>query len=152
MSLKERLAEDMKGAMKAREAGKLRLSVLRMVKAAVKNAEIEKGKELTEDEILQVIAREVKIRNDSIPDYEKAGRAESVNYLQQEIAVLMEYLPQQMTESEIIELVKKAISETGAQGPKDMGKVMGKVLPLTRGRADGKAVNEIVKKALNGEL
>lgn len=152
MSLKERLAEDMKEAMKAREAGKLKLSVIRMVKASVKNSEIEKGTELSEEEMTQAIAREVKLRRDSIPDYEKANRAETVDTLHKEIAILMDYLPQQMTESEIVELVRKTITEIGAQGPKDMGKVMGKIVPLTKGRADGKVVNEIVKKALNGEL
>lgn len=152
MSLMERLTEDMKEAMKAREAGKLKLSVIRMVKAAAKNSEIEKGTELNDEEMTQVIAREVKLRRDSIPEYEKANRAETVDTLQKEIAILMDYLPKQMTESEIIGLVKKILIEVGAQGPRDMGRVMGKIVPLTKGRSDGKTVNEIVKKALNGEL
>lgn len=152
MSLKERLTEDMIDAMKARESGKLKLSVIRMVKAAVKNAEIERGQELNDDEVVQVLSREVKLRRDSLPEYEKANRVETVETINKEIAILMEYLPQQLTEDEILVLVRKAVAETGAQSPKDMGKIMGRIVPQTKGRADGKLVNEIVKKVLNGEM
>lgn len=152
MSLKERLAEDMIKAMKAKESGKLKLSVIRMVKAAVKNAEIDKGQELNDEEVIQVLSREVKLRRDSLPEYEKANRPETVETINKEIAILMEYLPQQLTEDEIMIIVRQAIAETGAQSPKDMGRVMGKIVPLTKGRADGKLVNEIVKKVFNGEM
>ncbi len=152
MSLKTRLAEDMKAAMKAREAGKQKLSVLRMIKAAVMNKEIAKGRELSEEEMIEVLTHELKMRRDSIPEYEKTNRAETVESLKQEIAVIMEYLPQQMTEDEVIDLVRKVVSEVGAQTPRDMGKVMGKVIPSTKGRADGKLVSDIVKKMLNGEI
>lgn len=152
MSLKDRLTEDMKEAMKAKESGKLKLSVIRMVKAAVKYQEIEKGHELSDDEVIQVLAREVKMRRDSIVEYEKANRPDAVETLNQEIAILMGYLPQQMSEGEILQLVKKTVAEVGAQSPKDMGKVMSKIAPLTKGRADGKLVNEMVTKALNGQL
>ncbi|MCR4441345.1 MAG: GatB/YqeY domain-containing protein [Peptococcaceae bacterium] len=151
MSLKDRLAEDMKEAMKAREAGKLKLSVIRMARAAVKNQEIERGRELSDEEITEVLAREVKLRRDAIPEYEKANRPETVESLKQEINILMEYLPQQLTAEEIVAVVKQAVEETGAQGPRDMGKVMGRVVPLTKGKADGRVVNEIVKKVLSGE-
>lgn len=152
MSLKDRLTEDMKEAMKAREAGKLKLSVIRMARAAIKNQEIDKGKELSDDEVILVLSREAKLRRDSIGEYEKAGRIETVETLNEEIRILMEYLPKQLTEAEIITLVKKAVQDTGAQTPQDMGKVMGKIMPETKGKADGKLVNEIVKKCLNGEL
>jgi len=148
MSLKERLTEDMKDAMKAKEAGKLKLSVIRMVKAAVKNQEIDKGRELNDEEVIQVLTREVKLRRDSVLEYEKANRPETVETINKEIAILMEYLPQQMTEEEVITLVRKTIEEVGAQSPKDMGKIMGKVVPLTKGKADGKFVNEVVRKIL----
>lgn len=152
MSLKQRLAEDMKAAMKAREAGKQKLSVIRLVKAAVMNKEIDKGRELTEEEMIEVLTHELKMRRDSISEYEKVNRTETVESLKQEIAVIMEYLPQQMTEEEVIAFVRKAMNEVGAQTPKDLGKVMGKVIPSTKGKADGKLVSEIVKKMLNGEL
>jgi len=152
MSLKDRLTEDMKEAMKAKESGKLRLSVIRMAKAAIKNQEIDKGHELNDDEVIQVLSREVKMRRDSIAEYEKAGRLDTVETLRQEIAILMDYLPKQMSEEEILQLVKKTVAEVGAQSPKDMGKVMSKIVPLTKGRADGKLVNEIVTKVLNGQL
>lgn len=152
MSLKDRLTEEMKEAMRAKESGKLRLSVIRMVKAAVKNQEIEKGHELNDDEVIQVLSREVKMRRDSIVEYEKANRPETVETLKQEIAILMDYLPQQMSEMEILQLVRKTVAEVGAQSPKDMGKVMGKIAPLTKGRADGRLVNEMVTKVLNGQI
>lgn len=148
MSLKERLTEDMKDAMKAKESGKTKLSVIRMVKAAIKNQEIDKGHELNDDEVIEVIAKEVKMRRESILEYEKANRFDTVLVLQDEIAFLMEYLPKQMTEEEIVVLVKKVIEEVNAQSAKDMGKVMGKLVPLTKGKADGKLVSDIVKKTL----
>lgn len=152
MSLKEKLTEDMKSAMKAKEKGKTRLSVIRMVRAAIKNQEIDSGRELNDDDVIQVLSREVKMRRESLVDFQKADRPEAVKDLENEIEILMEYLPEQMTEEEIIALVKKTIEEVGAQNPKEMGKVMGKLVPLTKGKADGKLVSEIVKKALNGEL
>ncbi|MDX9870827.1 MAG: GatB/YqeY domain-containing protein [Clostridia bacterium] len=152
MSLKDRLTEDMKEAMKAKEAGKLRLSVIRMVRAAVKNQEIDKGRELNDEEVTQVLTKEAKLRRESLLEFEKAGRAEAVETLKEEIEVLMGYLPRQLTEEEIIVIVKKALQETGAQTPQEMGNVMSKVMPETKGRADGKLVNEIVKRALSGQL
>ncbi len=152
MSLFIRLTEDMKAAMKAREAGKLKLSVIRLAKAAIKNQEIAKGHELDEAEVIDVLSREAKLRRDAIVEYEKANRPETVQTLLQEIAILMEYLPQQMNEQEIVALVKQVVNETGAQSLKDIGKVMGKIVPLTKGKADGKLINEIVKKILNNEL
>ncbi len=151
MSLKERLTADMKDAMKAKEEGKLRLSVIRMTRAAVKNQEIQLGRELNEEEMLQVLTKEVKLRRDAIPEYEKSNRPQAIEDLKREIAVLMEYLPQQMTEEEVVELVKRVINEVKAESPKDIGKVMGKVVPQTKGKADGRLVSEIVKSLLNDE-
>jgi len=148
MSLKERLLDDMKKAMKDKEAGKQRLSVIRMVRAAVKNSEINSKKELSDEEVLEVIAREVKQRRDAIPEYEKGNRQDVVENLQAEIKILLEYLPEQLTEDEIRQLVQKVIKEVGASSSKDMGKVMGKLMPQVKGKADGKLVNEIVKVLL----
>ncbi len=149
MSLKDQLTEDMKTAMKAKEAGKLRLSVIRMAKAAIKNVEIDAKHELNDEETITVLAKEVKQRRDAIEEYAKAGREDIVATLKAEIEVLMPYLPQQLSEDEIRALVSEAITQTGAQGPKDMGKVMGALMPKVKGRSDGKVVNQIVKELLN---
>lgn len=149
MSLKEQLTEDMKQAMKAKEAGKLRLSVIRMVRSAIKNVEIDSKKELNEEEVQAIVAKEVKMRRDSIDEFEKANRHDLVEQLEQEIAVLMPYLPQQLTEAEIRDLVSEAIASSGAASPKEMGKVMAVLMPKVKGRADGKLVNTIVRELLN---
>lgn len=148
MTLKDRLVEDMKVAMKAKEEGKVRLSVIRMVRAAIKNAEIDKKIEFTDDQVIEVLARELKLRRDSLEVYENAGRPETVQALEVEISVLMDYLPQQLSEGEIRQLVQETIVIVGAQGPKDLGKVMGALSPKTKGRADGKLVNLIVREIL----
>lgn len=149
MSLKDQLTEDMKTAMKAKEAGKLRLSVIRMAKSAIKNVEIDAKHELNDEETITVLAKEVKQRRDAIEEYAKAGREDIVESLKAEIEVLMPYLPQQLSEDEIRALVSEAITQTGAQGPKDMGKVMGALMTKVKGRSDGKVVNQIVKELLN---
>ncbi|ACL22296.1 hypothetical protein DesLBE_4337 [Desulfitobacterium sp. LBE] len=148
MSLKERLVEDMKVAMKAKEEGKVRLSVIRMARAAIKNAEIDKQVEFNDEQVIEVLAKEVKMRRDSIEEFSKANRPDTVKALEKEISVLMEYLPQQLSEGEIRQLAQETITEVGAQGPKDLGKVMGKITPKTKGRADGKLVNQIVRELL----
>ncbi|HEX3031818.1 MAG TPA: GatB/YqeY domain-containing protein [Bacillota bacterium] len=148
MSLMDRLSADMKDAMKAREAGKLRLSVLRMAKSAIKYVEIDKHKELSDEEIIEVLAREVKMRRDAIEEYARANRPDTVAQLNEEISILMDYLPQQLSEEEVKQLVSEAVSATGAQGPKEMGKVMGWLMPKVKGKADGKLVNQLVKAAL----
>lgn len=149
MSIKDRLTEDMKQAMKDKEAGKLRLSVIRMVRASIKNAEIDQKKELGDEEVLEVIAREVKMRRDSIAEFQKGNRPDLVENLEQEIAILMQYLPPQLSEAEIRNLVMEAIAQTQAASAKDMGKVMAVLMPKVKGRADGKTVNAIVRELLN---
>lgn len=148
MSLKETLVADMKEAMKAKEAGKLKLSVIRLVKAAIQNEEIDKGHELNDEDIIEVMGRELKKRKDVLPDYQKSGRDDAVHQLQEEMAILQTYLPQQLTEEEIRQVVQEAIKQTGAQSQKDMGKVMKEVIQRTKGRADGKIVNNLVKELL----
>lgn len=149
MSLKEQLTEDMKQAMKAKEAGKLRLSVIRMVRSAIKNVEIDSKKELSEEGVLDIVSKEVKMRRDSMEEFKKADRQDLVDQLEQEIAILLPYLPQQLTEAEVRALVSEAVATSGAASPKDMGKVMALLMPKVKGRADGKLVNNIVRESLN---
>ena len=148
MSLKDKLTADMKDAMKAREAGKLRLSVIRLVRGAIRQLEIDGKKELQDEDVLGVISKEVKQRRDSIEDFRKGGRDDLVANAEAEIAILMEYLPKQLSEDEVRNLVKEAIAASGAASPKDMGKVMKELMPKVKGRADGKLVNGIVKELL----
>lgn len=149
MVLKDKLTEDMKQAMKDKEAGKLRLSVIRMVRSNIKNVEIDKKKELSEEEVMDVLAKEVKMRRDAMEEFKKANRPDLVENLEMEVAILMDYLPQQMTEAEVRRAVEEAVKETGASSPKEMGKVMAALMPKVKGRADGKLVNTIVKELLN---
>lgn len=149
MTLRDRLMEDMKQAMKDKEAGKLKLSVIRMVRSAAKNVEIDRHKELDDNELLDVVAKEVKMRRDSLDEFRKAGRPELLATLEQEIAILMEYLPEQMSEAEVRTLVIQAVADAQAASAKDMGKVMALLMPKVKGRADGKLVNTIVKELLS---
>lgn len=146
MKLKTRLSEDMKAAMKAGE--KLKVSTLRLASSAITYAEKDKKRDLTEEEILEIVAREVKKRREAIEEYGKAGRKDLADKEQAEADVLTAYLPEQLSEEEVTDIIKKAIDESGAIGPADMGKVMGMVIPKTKGRADGKRVNEIVRTLL----
>ena len=150
MSLKEQLTEDMKTAMKAKEAGKQRLAVIRMVRSAIRQQEIDGTKKSLDDEdVITIIGKEVKMRKDSLEEVKKGGREDLVAQTQAEIEILMPYLPQQLSEGEIRVLVKEAIEKSGAASPKDMGKVMGQLMPKVKGRADGKLVNTVVREMLN---
>ena len=144
MSLKAQLMDDMKAAMKAKEDGKQKLAVIRMVRSAIRQTEIDGQKELDDNDIIALISKEVKMRKDSIDEFKKGGREDLVAQTEAEIAVLMPYLPEQLSEEEVRALVKEAIAATNATTPKDMGKVMAAL----RGRADGKMVNTIVKELL----
>lgn len=149
MLLKERLTEDMKQAMRDREAGKFRLSVIRMVLASIKNVEINERRELTQEDLLAILSKEVKMRRDSLEEFQKAGRQDLAEPAQAEIDLLVAYLPEQLDEQAIREIVKQAVEKTGASTAKDMGKVMAEIMPKTKGRADGKVVNQIVREFLN---
>ena len=142
MTLREQIPEDLKQAMKNKDA--VRLSVIRMVKAAVMNQEIAKGHPLSDAEVFEVLAKEVKQRQDVIPEYQKAGRAETVESLTREIQILQEYLPAQLSEAELTAIIRETIAAVGAAGKKDFGKVMTALMPQVKGRADGKEVNRIV--------
>ena len=148
MSIKEQLTADMKEAMKSHD--KDRLSVIRFVRGAIRQAEIDGGhKELSDEDVIGVISKEVKMRKDSLEEFRKGDRQDLVAQTEAEIAVLMPYLPQQLSEEEIRTFVKEAVEKSGASSQKDMGKVMGLLMPKVKGRADGKLVNSIVREMLN---
>ena len=147
MSLAETVNTDLAAAMKARE--QIRLSALRMLKAAIMNKGVEKGRDLDDGEVLQVVASLVKQRRDSIEQFGKAGRTDLVDKETAEIAVLERYLPPAASSEEIEAAVAAAIAETGASTAKDIGKVMKAVMPKLAGKsADGRSVNEAVRRAL----
>lgn len=147
MSLLEKLNNDMKMAMKAKD--KDRLTVIRMLKASLQNEQIKIGRELDADEELTVLAREMKQRKDSLSEFEKADRQDLAEKTAAEIVIVQDYLPEQLSEEEIRQIVQEAIKQTGASSPKEFGKVMGVVMPKVKGKADGNQVNEIVKSLLN---
>jgi len=151
LDLKERLLEDMKKAMKARESGRERLSLIRMLRAAIKNAEIEKGCDLDDPGVVEVLAGELKKRKDALEEFRKAGRDDLVKATEKELEILAEYLPEPLGEEEIRQMVIALVEEMGATGPKDLGRVMGRVMPQVRGRADGRVVNRVVREVLAGE-
>ncbi len=147
VSLLSTLNDDMKTSMKAKD--KESLQVIRMLKASLQNEQIKKGAELTDDEELTVLSREMKQRRDSLTEFEKAGRDDLATQVKAEIKVVEKYLPAQLSDEEIRQIVTKAISKTGATSPSEFGKVMGAVMPLVKGKADGNKVNAIVKELLN---
>jgi uncharacterized protein YqeY len=146
MSLKDQLNESMKTAMKARDD--LRLSAVRMVRSMVKNREIEQKAELNDQEIIEVISTLAKQRRESIRMYREGNRPDLVEKEEAELEVLLGFLPAQLSSAEIAALVDRIISETGAQGARDMGRVMKALTPLTAGKADGKTVSDTVKQKL----
>ena len=152
MSFQEKLLGDIKAAMKARD--QLRLDTLRMVKAKIQEKEVElrgkKGREhvLEDGEILQVLTTAAKQRRDSIESFRSGGREELAAKEEQELAIIQEFLPKQLSDEDLERLVKEAVEETGAASPKDMGKVMKAVMPKVKGQADGKRINAAVRKLL----
>ncbi|MGG3469375.1 GatB/YqeY domain-containing protein [Neobacillus pocheonensis] len=148
MSLLERLNNDMKQAMKSKEKDKL--SVIRMVKSSLQNEAIKLGvKELSEDVELTVLSREVKQRKDSLHEFDKAGRADLVEKLRTELSIVELYLPKQLSEEELSDIVAQTISEVGAKSKADMGKVMSAIMPKVKGKADGSLVNKFVQQHLS---
>lgn len=146
MTLQERLSADLAHAMKSGD--KVRTSALRMMKAAVKNAEIAQGKPLDDEQVIAVISRETKQRRESIAEFKKASRQDAVDKEEAELLIVLEYLPQQMSRDEIESLVREVIGKVGAQNPKDKGKVMANLMPQVKGKADGQLVNEVVTQVL----
>ncbi|CAH0418169.1 GatB/YqeY domain-containing protein [Periweissella ghanensis] len=146
MSVLAQLTEDMKTAMKAKD--KETLSTVRMLKSAIQNEQINAGHDLNDEEELTIIAREMKQRRDSMAEFKAAGREDLVAQLEAEIAVVTKYMPAQMSEAEIKQVVADTIAEVGATSKADFGKVMGALMPKVKGKADGKIVNETVKALL----
>lgn len=147
MSLLERLNQDMKQAMKNKEKDKL--SCIRMVKASLQNEALKLGQELSEDEELTVLSREVKQRKDSLHEFEKAGREDLVEKIRTELQYVEEYMPQQLTEEEVSKIVQESIAEVGASSKAEMGKVMAAIMPKVKGKADGSLVNKLVQQHLS---
>ncbi len=148
MTLRDRVNEDVKVAMKAREAE--RLGTLRLLTAAMKQREVDERITLDDAGVIAVIEKMLKQRKDSVEQYEKAGRQELADAEKREMAILSAYLPQQLAEAEIAAIVAEAVAATGAKGPADMGKVMGVVKPKVAGRADMGRVSALVKAKLAG--
>lgn len=149
MPMKERLEEDLRRAMKEREAGRTRLSVLRLVKAAIRNAEIERGRALEESEVLDVLAREVRMRREVLPDYRRAGRSDLVEQMEAEIQILESYLPEPLSDEELARRVDAVIERVGARHRRDIGKVMPILMAELRGRVDGSHVRRLVEERLS---
>lgn len=145
--LKERLMTDLKEAMKEKQI--LRKNVVQMIRAAILQVEKDKQIELEDNQILEIIAKEAKKRKDSLDDYEKSGRQDLIDQVNQEIDIISEYLPKQLSKEEIKAIVKEIIEETGAITIKDMGKVMKSAKEKIGAAADGKAINEVVRELLN---
>ena len=145
--MKQKLMDDLKQAMRSRD--KLRLSVIRLVMSAVKNTEIARRADLSDTDILGVIAKEARQRQESIEAFKEGNRHDLVAREEAELAILQEYLPEQMTREEIIAAARQVIEEVGAQGPGDKGKVMPKIIAQLKGRADGREINAVVTELLS---
>ncbi len=147
MDIREQLMQDLKAAMKDKDA--IKKNTVTMVRSAILQFEKDNLTELDADGIMEIIAKELKKRRDVLPEYEKSGRDDLIANINREIEILLAYLPKQLTKEELEVIVAEAIAETGATSMKDMGKIMGVVMPKTKGRADGKMINAIVKEKLS---
>ncbi|MDW5300351.1 MAG: GatB/YqeY domain-containing protein [Sedimentibacter sp.] len=144
MPLKEKLMGDLKEAMKSKD--KVKKNVVTMVRAAIKQREVDERIELIDADVIDIIAKQIKQKKDSIPDFEKGKRQDLIDLTNEEIKILLEYLPPQLSDEELESIVKEAIETTNAQSKKDLGKVMALIMPKVKGKADGKHINEIVAK------
>lgn len=148
MGLREQIQQDIKAAMLAKDTDTR--NTLRLLSAAVKQADVDGGGPIGESEVETIVVKQAKQRRESIEEYEKAGRDDLAAPEKVELAIIEKYLPQQMSPDEIRALVSAVITETGADSPKGMGMVMGKLMPQVKGKADGKLVNQIVRELLGG--
>ena len=147
MDIRETLMQDLKSAMK--EKNTIKKNTVTMIRSAILQFEKDNLTELDEEGIMEIIAKELKKRRDVLPEYEKSGRDDLIAGINREIEILLAYLPAQLTREELEVIVSDAIAETGATSMKDMGKIMATVMPKTKGRADGKMINAIVKEKLS---
>jgi uncharacterized protein YqeY len=148
MMLQDKVADDLRQAQKSGD--KVRVTVLRLVKAGVKNAEIAQGAPIGDAGVIDVITREVKQHRESITEFTKGNRQDLVAKEEAELATLLEYLPKQMSREEVVAIVRQVIEQVGATGPGDKGKVMSQLMPQLKGRADGREANDIVTELLTG--
>lgn len=146
MTIAEQLNEDMKAAMKSQD--KVRLSTIRQLRSQLKDAQIAKGAELTEDDVIAALTNAAKRRKEAIEMYEKGGRADLVEAENRELEIIQAYLPKQLSDEELAGIISQVIAETGASHPSDLGRVMGKIMAQVRGRADGKVVQQMVREKL----
>ena len=149
MTLRSRLDEDLKASMRSRDAG--RRDTIRYVLSEVHKAEIADRREYDDEDILRVLGRQASQRRESIEAFKKGDRQDLIDKEEAELRVILDYLPEQLSEEQVVELVQAAIEEVGASGLQDMGKVMGRVMPETRGRAEGRVVNEVARRLLSGQ-
>jgi uncharacterized protein YqeY len=147
MTIQEKILNDMKDAMKA--GSKVMLETLRMIRSQLKNAAIARGGELEEADVIAVLTKEAKRRKESLEMYQKGGREDLADRESKEWDIITQYLPEALSDAEIEDIVNTAIKQSGAESMRDMGKVMGAVMPQIKGRADGKIVQEIVRKKLS---
>ena len=147
MSLKEKLMEDLKEAMKNHD--EVKKNTITMIRAAVKQIEVDKRVELEDNDIIDIISKEAKKRKDALAEFEKAGREDLIAQTNEELAIIKDYLPEELSTEELTKIIEETIAEVGAETMKDMGKVMQAVKTKTAGRADGKTINEIVKSKLS---
>ncbi len=147
--MKERILNDLKEAMKQKD--KELLSVIRMVKGAIQMDEIAKKRELNDDEVIAIISKQIKTRKESIAEFEKAGRDDLKNQTQSEIDILMRYMPEQMSEEEVLRVIDQAFETVQPTSMKDMGKLMGVITPQVRGKADMGFVNKMIKERLSAK-
>ena len=148
MTMKSKLEDDLKQAMRSRDT--VRRDVIRYVRSEIRNQEIRVQEDLDDDGVVQVLSRQAQQRRESIEAFAEGNRADLVEKEQAELAIIMEYLPQQMTRDDIAELVQQVVDDVGATGPGDMGKVMSQIMPQVRGRAEGGEVSSIVMETLRG--
>ena len=147
MSIKDRMMEDLKSSMRSRDTA--RTTVLRYLRSEIHNQEIEDGADLDEDGVIAVLGRQAKQRRDSIDAFRQGNRPDLVEKEEGQLAVIMDYLPRQLSDDEAAEIAKRVIAEMGASGPGDMGRVMGQVMPQVRGRAEGHRVSKLVSALLS---
>ena len=145
--MRERILTDLISAMKSKD--KEKLSVLRMVKGAMQLEEINVKHELNDEEVVRIISKQIKTRKDSITEFEKGNRQDLIEATMNEIKILEEYMPEQMTEEEIAKVIDEVFAKVNPTGPSDMGKIMGTISPLVRGKADMSLVNKMIKEKLN---
>jgi len=146
MTLKDKLMEDLKASMKNKDS--VRKNTITMIRAAIKQLELDQRKELEDDEVLEIISKQLKEKRNALEDFKKAERQDLIDLTEEEINILLEYLPKQLSDEELRQIVIETIDEVGAKDLKDMGKIMKSIMPKIKGKADGGRVNKIVREIL----